>query len=265
MVEEGIRIPGFYGAYTAGSTNWLPDTADLARGSDLDIMVVLTDPNQIARRRKFIYRNTLLEVSHLRKNQFQSAEQVLSDYHLAPSFRTTRVMCDPLGQLSPLLAVVSREYAKRHWVAQRCTNAKDKILTYLNSVKEQTALYDQVLTCLFAAGITTHVLLVAGLENPTVRARYVMVRKLLAEYGRLEFQERLLELLGVAAIRRERVSQHLAELARIFDAAKAALRTSFDRVWLPPGGDVLDRCYLLQVYEGSVAGCTEGSNKEFQR
>jgi hypothetical protein len=54
-----------------------------------------------------------------------------------------------------------------------------------------------------------------------------MARELLANYGHLEFHEALLELLGTAAIRRERVSQHLAALTEIFDAATRAMRTPF--------------------------------------
>jgi hypothetical protein len=49
MVEEASRIPGFCAAYTAGSTNWLPDDANLTASSDLDIMVVLADENQSGR------------------------------------------------------------------------------------------------------------------------------------------------------------------------------------------------------------------------
>jgi hypothetical protein len=228
MMEEGSRVPGFCGAYTAGSTNWLPDTANLPTGSDLDIMVVAADQNQTnARRHKFIYHDTLLEISYLRKDQLQSPEQVLSDYHLAPSFRAAQVMFDPSGHLSPLQAIVSRDYAKRHWVRQRCAHAKNKILAHLRSIHEQAALHDQVIAFLFAAGITTHVLLVAGLRNPTIRTRYVMVRELLADFGHLEFHETLLELLGTAAIRRDRVRQHLATLTEIFDAARRVMKTQF--------------------------------------
>ena len=41
VIEEASGLPGFCGAYSAGSTNWLPDDADLATTSDFDIMVVL--------------------------------------------------------------------------------------------------------------------------------------------------------------------------------------------------------------------------------
>lgn len=227
MFQEGSGIPGFCGAYTAGSTNWLHEDSDLSTQSDLDIMVVVADQNQAGRRGKFIFSNTLLEVSYLRSDQLQSPEQVLSDYHLAPSFRTTKILFDPFGHLTPLLAAVSRDYNKRQWVRQRCLNARDKILGHLRSINEKMAFYDQVMACLFAAGITTHALLVAGLRNPTVRARYVAVRELLADNGHVEFHEALLELLGSARISRERVSQHLAALTEIFDAARRAIRTPF--------------------------------------
>jgi hypothetical protein len=226
MVEEASRIPGFCAAYTAGSTNWLPDDANLTASSDLDIMVVLADENQSGRR-KFVYQNTLLEVSYLRSDQLQFPEQVLSDYHLAPSLRTTKIIFDPLGYLTPLLAAVSRDYAKRHRVRQRCANARNKVLAYLRSINEAAPFHDQVIACLFAAGITTHILLVAALRNPTVRTRYVAVREALADYGLLEFHETLLELLGAARISQERVRRHLDTLTEIFDAASSALKTPF--------------------------------------
>jgi hypothetical protein len=227
MTQEGRRIPGFCGAYTAGSTNWLPDEADLASASDLDIMVVLSEGNQTGRRGKFIYNEALLEISYLPKDQFQSPDQVLGDYHLAPSFRTTKILFDPVAHLGPLWAAVSREYQKRKWVRLRCRNARDKALNHLRSIHSEKPFHDQVMACLFAAGITTHILLVAGLRNPTVRTRYIAARELLADYGHLAFHETLLELLGSARISRERASRHVATLAGIFDAATRAIRASF--------------------------------------
>ncbi len=257
MVEEASGIPGFCGAYTAGSTNWLPDDADLTTVSDLDIMVVLVaDHDQAGRRGKFTYHDTLLEVSYLRNDQLQSPDQVLSDYHLAPSFRTTKVMFDPLGYLIPLLAAVARDYTKRRWVRQRCDNATDKILGYLRSINEKAVLHDQVIASLFAAGITTHVLLVAGLRNPTVRARYVAVRELLADYGHVELHETLLELLGSARISRGRASRHLAALTEIFDTAKRAIKTAFPFV-----SDVSDSARPIAI-DGSSELIGRGYHRE---
>jgi hypothetical protein len=94
-------------------------------------------------------------------------------------------------------------------------------------LSEPAALDDHFASWLFAAGITTHVLLVAGLRNPTVRRRYLAARELLAEYGRLDFYETLLETLGCAGMARERAEHHLAALEEAFDAAKAAVKTPF--------------------------------------
>ena len=227
MVQEAGRIPGFWAAYTAGSTNWLPDNADLPAASDVDVMVVLADGEQVGARRKFIYRDTLIEVSYLRTGQLESPDRVLSDYHLAPSLRTAKVVFDPAGQLTPLLAAVTRDYAKLQWVRRRCGDAKEKILANLRSIDEHAAFHNQVNASLFTAGITTHVLLTAGLRNPTVRARYIAVRELLTDYGNLDFHEALLELLGVSRIGKQQAMRHVATMARIFDVAKNEIKTRF--------------------------------------
>ncbi|MBV8070113.1 MAG: hypothetical protein JO270_09430 [Acidobacteriaceae bacterium] len=256
ILEEAGALPGFCAAYTAGSTNWLPDHVNLATTSDVDVMVVLDDPNEERARRKFIFHEALLEVSYLRKHQFELLSQILSDYHLAPSLRTTKIVFDPNGFLAPLLHAVSRDYAKRQWVRQRCANAKEKILRSLRSLDDRAALHDQVITTVFTAGITTHVLLVAGLRNPTVRTRYQAVRSLLADYGHIEFHERLLALLGAARISRSQASQHLAALIPVFDTAKAVIKTPF-----PFASDVSDRARSIAI-DGSSELIDRGYHRE---
>lgn len=227
VLEEMGSLSGLCGAYTAGSTNWLSEDANLPTISDLDIMVLAADANHAGRRNKVIYQGILLEVSYLRSDRFQAPEQILGDYHLAPSFRMTKILFDPSGHLAALLPAVALNYAKRQWVLERCNQATGKVLEHLRPDGGEAGLDAQVVSCLFAAGITTHVLLVAGLRNPTVRRRYVAVRELLAEYGQLDFHETMLELLGAAEISPARVHNHLAALAEIFDAAAKAIRTPF--------------------------------------
>ena len=227
MVEEASGLPGFCGAYSAGSTNWLADDTELPGGSDLDIMVVLEGQQQSGTRGKLLYHEVVLEASYLSSDRLQSAERVLGDYHLAPSLRTTKVLVDRAGHLTEVLAAVTRDYAKRRWVRERCANARNKVLQYCESLNQDGELHDRVMASLFAAGITTHILLAAGLRNPTVRSRYVAVRELLTQYGHMEFHERLLELLGSARLDRERAGRHLSALMEIFDAAKKAMRTPF--------------------------------------
>ncbi len=225
--EAATRLPGFGGAFFHGSVNWLPDDAPLPTTSDLDIMVVLAAPTLPNKLGKFMYGNVMLEVSYLSRDELASAEVILGLSHLAGSLRTASVIMDPSGELSKLQADVAKDYAKRRWVRQRCAHAQAKILNNLRSLDEAAPFHDQVMPWLFATGVTTHVLLAAGLKNPTVRRRYVAVRELLADYGRLDFYETLLELLGCRQMSKARAAQHLDALTAVFDAAKRVIKTPF--------------------------------------
>jgi len=227
VTDEASTLPGFHSAYLAGSTNWLPDDAPLPASSDLDINVVLHRPHAASMRGKFVYQGVLLEVTLLSLEQIRSPELILSDYHLAGGLRTPGILLDPTGQLTQIQAAVARDFTKRRWVRRRCEHARNRVLEQLDAPPDLAPVHDQVIGWLFPTGITTHVLLVVGLKNPTVRNRYLAVRDLLAEYGRLAWYETLLELLGCAHMSRTRVEQHLAALTEVFDAATAVVKTPF--------------------------------------
>jgi hypothetical protein len=218
-VMEGSGVADLCGAYLAGSTSWLPASAILPPTSDVDVMIVVPDGSRLDKRGKLVYREVLLDVSPVPGDHLRSADRVLGDYHLAAGFRSPSIILDPSGRLTALQAAVSVDYPRRRWVQRRCEHARSRVVEHLRSVNEAAPIHDQVMAWLFGAGVTTHVLLVAGLRNPTVRRRYATVRELLADYGRLEFHETLLKLLGSASMSRERVEQHLATLTDTFDAA----------------------------------------------
>jgi hypothetical protein len=226
VIEAAGTLPGFHGAYLAGSVNWLPDDAVLPATSDLDINVVFTGPHPPNQRGKFQYRDVLLEVTPLALEQVRLPDLILGHYHLAGGFRTPSILADPSGHLTEIQRVVSRDYAKRQWVRQRCGHARREVLNGL-ALDESGSFPDQVLGWLFATGRMTHVLLTAGLRNPTVRRRYVAARELLVEYGQPAFYETLLDLLGCAGMSRSQVEAHLATLAELFDIATAVIKTPF--------------------------------------
>lgn len=223
--EVGCKVPGFHGAYFAGSANWLPEDAELPAISDLDVVVVLAGPEPPHKPGKLVYQDVLLEVSYFSSERLRSPEVVLSDYHLAGGFRTRSVIADPSGALTRLQAAVSEGYPQCRWVRRRCAHARDTVLRHLRSFDKAKPLHDQVMSWVFGTGVTTHVLLVAGLKNPTVRSRYVAARALLTEYERLDFYEPVLDLLGCARLSPERVEQHLAAMTEAFDAAAPVIRS----------------------------------------
>ncbi|WP_426454231.1 hypothetical protein ACP26L_16875 [Paenibacillus sp. S-38] len=227
IAEHAGRDQGFRGAYFSGSILGLADEEELPAASDVDVVVVIEGGEPPLKPGKFLYDGALIEGTYLSASQLATAEQVLGSYHLAGSFRRDTIISDPTGELRRLQQEVAARFAERTWVRRRCGEARGRIESWLQALDPSAPPHDLFTSWLFATGVTTHVLLVAALRNPTVRLRYLAARDALTVYGRDGIYEQLLELLGCAGWSPERTRGHLRELARTFDAAAAAGRTPF--------------------------------------
>ncbi len=223
--DEAAKTPGFAGAFLHGSIVGLTDDAPLGPSSDVDIMVVRDGPLPDVKPGKFIFSGVVLDVTDLAWDELGSAADVLGQYHLAGSFRYPSVLADPTGRLRPLNHEVAREFARRPWVQRRCADAMSRIERNLDSSTVAEAWHDRVTAWLFGTGVMTHVLLVAGLRNPTVRTRYAAAKELMRRYDRMDDYETLLVLQGSSGLTRGQVEDHLAALAEVFDVAADAIRT----------------------------------------
>lgn len=217
----------YRGAYFSGSTVGLPDDAELPASSDVDVFVVTEQDQPPVKPGKFRHQDALLEVSYLPWAQLASAEEVLGSYHLSGGFRTDTIIDDPTGHLRELHTQVSRGFAARPWVHRRCLDARHRIESRLAAIDPAAPFHEQVTAWLFPTGVTTHVLLVAALRNPTVRLRYLSAREVLSDYGHLGLYPELLELLGCSRLSARRTQHHLRELTRTFDATVQVARTPF--------------------------------------
>ncbi len=220
-------IPGFAGAFFHGSIHSMPEEAVLSPTSDIDVMVVWAAPSDGRKPGKFIYRGVMLEVSYLTADELSSPELVLSTYHLAPSFRHPGIILDPTGRLTELQKIVGREFAAERWVRARCDDARSRVHRNLLGIETAATFHDAVTSWLFAGGVATHILLVAGLRNPTVRKRYLEVGRLLGESGHSYLYEPLLSLIGAERVDREHVQLYLERLAVAFDEAAAVISSPF--------------------------------------
>jgi len=227
VVRHAAGAAWFRGAFFSGSTVGLPADAELAAASDVDVMVVTAQDEPPPKPGKLRYRDTLLEVTYLPGHLLASADRVLASYHLAGSFRVDTVIADPTGHLRRLQERVARRFAQRAWVRCRCEDARRRVSDRLRALDPSAPFHDLVTAWLFPTGVTTHVVLVAALRNPTVRLRYLAAREALAHHGHAELYPELLELLGCARWTRPRAEEHLRELARAFDAAAAVAATPF--------------------------------------
>ncbi|WP_274365856.1 hypothetical protein [Paenibacillus thermotolerans] len=227
VVRFASREDWFVGAYFSGSAAAQLEDAELAPSSDIDVMIVTDQDEPPAKLGKFVYNGVLIEVTYFSLRLLASAEEVLTNYHLAGGFRTDTIIADPTGRLRELQREVSRHFAQPLWVRRRCENAKQRIEGWLSSIDLTAPLPDRTMAWLFPTGVTTHVLLVAALRNPTVRLRYFAVRNVLEEYGLGRFYPELLDLLGCSHLSPACVEHHLNQLARTFDAAAEASKTPF--------------------------------------
>jgi hypothetical protein len=221
------RETWFVGAYFSGSTVGMPEEAELPTASDVDLVVVIDVREPPMKPGKMMYLGVLLEVTYLTWDLLKNAEAVLGNHHLAGSFRINTVVADPTGQLQRLQEEVARHFADGVWVRRRCRSVLDKIEGGLRSLDTGAPWHDLVTSWLFSTGITTHLILVAALRNPTVRLRYLKAREVLEECGYFDFYGELLNLLGCENLSPQRALHHLDTLALTFDATVAVAKTPF--------------------------------------
>lgn len=221
-VEGSARtLPGYRAAFLAGTITSLHPEAIVPPWSDTDIMVV-RDGEAPAKAGKFRAGGALLEGTYLSSADFQHLETVLGSYHLANALATGAIIDDPDGWLTALQDDVRLEFPRRRWVEARCADARSRVEGGLTALSETGSLAEQAQSWVFPTGVMTHVLLVAGLRNPTVRRRYETVLGLLAEHDRLDLYEQLLAVLGCRDWDRPTVERHLATVTQLFDAAALA-------------------------------------------
>ncbi|MGP3971640.1 hypothetical protein [Streptomyces sp. 6N223] len=230
--ERAALAPDFAGAYFSGSTIWREEDAELAASSDVDVVVMTTRDEAPLKPGKFRWDGVLVEATYQSWQRLPSPEAVLGDYHLAGCFRSEAPapVADPSGGLTALREAVAPRFARPEWVRARVAHAERRVADGMAAVPENAAagmaFHAQVMCWLFPGTVTTHVLLSAGLRNPTIRLRFPAARELLAERGIAldPAYEELLGLLGCAGMSRARVEGHLAALTRAFDQTARVLR-----------------------------------------
>lgn len=219
VFEHARNEAGYRGAWFSGSTVQMPDDAALPAASDVDVMVALDVEEVAPKPGKFIYEGALLEITFLPFASISSAASVLSSYHLAGSFRIDTIIDDPSGFLHSLQKQVAESFSEEAWVRIRCDEAFARVENGMSALDFLAPVQDRINNWLFPTGVSTHVLLVAALRNPTIRLRYLAVREVMRQYHLEDRYEELLQLSGWESWTPRRVGKHLKNLERTFDEA----------------------------------------------
>ncbi|MDQ2683763.1 MAG: hypothetical protein M3Y37_09580, partial [Chloroflexota bacterium] len=196
--------------------------------SDVDVLVVPHPGAEVPARAKHVEAGLALDVSTIDRSELEPADRILGTYHLAGSLRSARsILYDPQGWLTNNQRMVEAGFDDPRWVRTRYEGAIRRIESNLRHLETAESLEARVIGWLFAAGITTHVLLVAGLRNPTVRSRYVATRSMLAELGHPEMYAPLIDLLDPPKCGPTWVGMYIDSLEIVFDRARHLRKTWF--------------------------------------
>lgn len=249
--EAGPAIPGFAGAYLAGSLNDMDKDAPFDSFRDVDVYVVVEDP-ALFPQKKFTYEGVLLESVPMSLAEHRSSEATLSAVH-AGSVASCEILADPTGLLHELRKTVAAEYAEPRWVAARCEGQKQQ-LAYLFT---QVAAAPEPLFLLgFVVLYLGNIITLASVRTPTVRRLLALTREVLEARGRLDLQEELLGVMGSARMDRDEVVSHLENCVAAFDRAVEVTATPFYTSWNLHAGT---RPYLV---EGAREMIDAGEHRE---
>jgi hypothetical protein len=212
------------GAFFTGSTVDADPGAPLPLTSDVDLAVVL-EGEAPGKPGKLDHGGALLEVTYLPERDLADADVVARTFYLAPSFARDTVVVDPHGRLRALREAVAPVFARPDVVRDRWGSVLARMTGEPSPAPRSWAA--AVTGWLFPVSLSTNVLLVAALANPTVRLRYLRAREALARCGLADRYPPLLAELGCAGVAPDRVSAHLDAMAAAFDAAAAGPAAPF--------------------------------------
>ncbi|NTX06862.1 hypothetical protein [Myxococcus sp. CA040A] len=257
---EGSRIPGFLGAYVAGSSTRMPLDAPFAPWRDVDIVIATTDANEVRMPPlEFVHQEVIVECGCLDAKLFQRAEDIVATPEHADNLAAGVILSDPTGAFQKLHERVAVEFPRRPWVRARCEAHQRTFLTHLEQATQARAagMYPLMLMHYHAALVYLSGLVALSHLRPiTVRQCFVLSGELLERQGLGALHEESLELLGSASLSKAEVEHFHADFMRAFDRAIEVKRGDI------PYGFKL-RAHLRRAYlEGTQEMIDAGRHRE---
>jgi hypothetical protein len=201
---------------------------DIPPTSDVDVLLIFPDGSDTVSRQKHDLDGLSLDVSSIACNEVATAETILRTYHLAGSLRQTEsILFDPHSHLKRLQIRVGQEFADPVWVMARRRDAEARVRRNLDRINEVERDLERLSSWIFGTGVTTHIVLTAGLQNPTVRTRYAATRTLLASANLADRYGFVADLLDPGHATTGIVQTFIRRLALLFDET-VSLRKSAD-------------------------------------
>lgn len=228
-VEENAgQLPGFCGAYLAGTLSHLHQDASFPNYKDVDVNVIVKDPDQLpVRKAQQLYKGLVVDSEFQAFEEYRSPQAVLSSAANAPNVVAGTILADPQGLLAGLLPVVEREYGRRKWVQARCNWEKRLVLEHMQAIQPENTCGDMFEELIWVVLCLAGLVAVAALKPPTTRRCLALASELLYAGGRPELQEALLQVWGCAYFEQQDVQFCLETCIQAFDQAVSVIQAPF--------------------------------------
>ena len=227
--KELLNAPNFIGAFFTGSINVKDGTEELVAYTDVDVWPVYDcDWNELNPRLiRLPYKGILIELYRTPLNQYQNAEQVLSDYRVACHLALPQsIVSDPTGHFSKIQKAVEKDYPKKEWVLKRIENAKSVGNRYIPGIQNEETLYGRVFSVAYSVLVMGQIILLADLRDPGGSKSIMHARDILAKYDKMFLHDEILQLLGCFGMSKEQVVSFFTALSQAYDKAMELSKTN---------------------------------------
>ncbi|ADO71981.1 hypothetical protein [Stigmatella aurantiaca] len=255
--QEGSRIPGFHGAFVAGSVARMAPDTELEPWRDLDVVMLTREPQMVkAERMELVHEGIILESSCLSAAPFHSAETILSTPEHADNIAAGIILADPTGELQQLHKQVAAEYSRKRWVKARLDFQRKDLSDRLEQAVKASQFSERFVHFHMAMVYLSGLLAIAHNRPLTLRRRLVITGELLEAEGKTQLHEDVLALIGCNHLTRETVERYVTEFDQAFGRA-----IQVKRITVPY--DYKFRAHLRPYYvEGTLDMVREGRHRE---
>lgn len=226
------RWPGLRAAHLVGGITTMPADAPFPAHKDVDMHLIFDEGSpalQLQAEGPFLniveaeYQGLLIEAGIKSVGEYRSAQAVLANPEIAHHLTADSLLYDPSGLLAGLQEPVRREFPRRRWVLARVAHERNGLRGALELLPVARAMWGATGEVNILGYSFTYIgalLSVATLKPPRVGSRLLLhMRETLADFGRLDLYEEVLEILGLRDVGPARVAQLVQEGGEAFDLA----------------------------------------------
>lgn len=255
--REGSLVPGFSGAFFAGSINWKAPEKTFPPGSDVDVFIIVdADDVSSLRTRKIAYGGLVMEPAYYPLAEFRTPDAVLADYRVACHLTVPSVISDPRSVLVKIQHEVRREYGRRKWIRARCDGARENITWCFGFAEDPSWPINLFVPwggfCVFAPRIAA----LADLRDPTAKRSLVVSGEVFTAYGEQHCQDLFFQTLGIGDLSPEEALRCLDESLVLLDMAIECHATPSE------GDNFVSRAARDLYVQGVHAMMAEGHHRE---